>query len=91
MSAIKVGDLVMVVRGHECNPMVGIGCIFVVEHIAPAFSYGCHACGWPTSDGQLLAYGSAGKNKGYIPLSRLRKIDPPALDETTKEREELTA
>lgn len=88
---IKVGDLVMVVREHSCNPGKGLGCIFVVERIEPAFHYGCEKCNWPTMDGQPLAYGRAGKYKGYIPLWRLRKSDPPALDEPTDQPEELTA
>ena len=92
---IKVGDLVMVVRGHECLIKCAGGHIFTVTKIVAQIGGGwfCEAC----IHGGIAPnekYGAAGFNTndpGIIPLGFLRKIDPPVLDETTDETEKLTA
>lgn len=90
---IKVGDLVMVVRGNSCCvPHLGLGAILSVERIEPARRYGCGRCKWSISDGRPLArVRSADGRVGYTECSRLKKIDPLAKDETTDQPEELTA
>ena len=87
---IRVGDLVMVVRYHHCQPTRGLGVIFRVEKIESAMNYRCF-CGTIFCDGRPLAFGRIAQGSGYTPLSWLRKIEPPALTETQDEREGVSA
>jgi hypothetical protein len=86
---IEVGDLVMVVRGHECGKSKFIGIVFTVERIEQAYDYGCPQCGGDMSDGRLLAFGRRPTRTGFVPLSWLKKIPP--LTESAETKEEMTA
>ena len=94
MSAIKVGDLVMVVRTCCDFPIkegVRMGLPWRVGLVASLQPSGCPLCGF-TESGRYAASNEI-KRRGWncAPLEWLKKIDPPALDETTGAREELTA
>jgi len=84
MSAIKKGDLVMVVRGHPC----GLGNTFKVVGVRPAtpFIRCCDCKERMPSGGALAAVREDGR---VFVLSRLIKIDPPALDKSTEQEREL--
>jgi hypothetical protein len=90
MSDIKVGDLVMMVRGHECHLRHLAGIPMVVEGFAFPRGGGwrCSVC-WQESAGpnEMGAVLSATCGHGPLPLSWLRKIDPPA--ETTEREKEM--
>lgn len=90
---IMPGDLVQVVRGHECGLAQNIGVTFTVETIEVAYSHGCQWCGESMSDGRLLAYGHrpGRKSGGYVPVAWLRKIPPLAEPDDVKRDEEITA
>lgn len=91
---IKVGDLVMLVRGHECAIKVAGGIPFTVIGIVAPFGGGwtCPDCGMrnagPNENG---AAGFRKKSGGAIPLSWLIKIDPPAIPESVERKEEMPA
>lgn len=77
---IKVGDLVMCVTGcPNCGHQTGIGIIFKVNGIIDdSGDWTCFAC-----DENLP--GPYAHEHGYfdcVPVSRLRKIDPPSEGET---------
>lgn len=84
---IKVGDLVIVVKPGCSNK--NLGRVFRVARLSRN-KKPCPFCGTHHGfKGQLMAC-SSNDNHGFS-FGRLKKIDPPALDETTDEREELTA
>jgi hypothetical protein len=91
MSAIKAGDLVMVV--HVCCTRLGAGALtrpgvpvtvrsFKVRHVQ------CSSCGW--TDKQCRTANIVERNS-WAPVAWLKKIDPPAERESIEHREELTA
>lgn len=91
MSDIKPGDLVMVVRPSPCcGKTSAIGTTFVVEglNIAPGK---CRHCG--VIETALLARTGKRSEIGLVSyrVSRLIRIDPPALPESVETTEELTA
>ena len=88
---IKVGDLVMVVRYHDCEPSHGCGVVFMVEALDTARDHWCSRCNASLNDGRLLVLGTRNAKKGWLSASFVKKIDPPALEETTDEPAELAA
>lgn len=85
---IQPGDLVMVRMTQPCcgNP-AGSGMIYTVSAISDARTQ-CAACGSIVT--YSIAYNTDEPTGGF-PVSRLFKIDPPAIDESTPTVEELTA
>jgi hypothetical protein len=91
---IKVGDLVMVVRGHECTIAVFVGIPYTVQalHAQRNGGWRCPHCKETDiapnefTGAQLLP-----DRLHAIPLSWLKKIDPPALPEDVTRDEEITA
>ena len=87
---IRVGDLVMVVRGcHICNTENNVGKLFVVEWVGETSGpYDC--CGF--DDGLTVAAADYDANgDGAFEMSDLKKINPPPVDETVRESNEVTA
>lgn len=87
---IKAGDLVMVVRARLCCPeKTQFGALGRVAYIhdQPIF---CAYCTTPFPKGTVFAK-IAGQSGNGTELIRLKRIDPPAIPETTENREELTA
>lgn len=81
MSDIKVGDLVMVVRGRTCGCESSVdGTIFIVSGFEPGNSN--YVCGHP-SPRELR------ESARRVEVSRLKKIPP--LTEPTETKEEATA
>jgi hypothetical protein len=92
MSAIKAGDLVMMVRGHECA-MESVGYIpFVVTGFASPWGGGweCPKCGQRSAGPNEVAAIGWFSKRIRIPISWLRKIEPPAIPETTERETEVT-
>lgn len=84
MSAIKPGDLVMVVKPSPCCGNVSVvGRIFSVKSIISAYSY-CIYCLESESDNPVADVGV-----GAISLSRLKKIDPPETGDSLPTRADL--
>lgn len=82
---IREGDLVMVVRWPHQHDTHKIGTIFVVAEVRDTFSY-CPRCSSVWS-GPVATR----KDETGVSISWLKKINPPAQDETTETREEATA
>jgi hypothetical protein len=76
MSDIKVGDLVMVVRDHACVPRVGH--IYTVAGFGNNFH--CRKCKeiFRGSVALLSAKNYQGPGPVGLPISWLKRIDPPA-------------
>jgi hypothetical protein len=88
---IKRGDMVMVVRGQPCcGKGSSFGKVFVADDIEFwPHSASCVFCNTLVNpDGVLVAY-EKHADRGYA-VYRLKKISPPALDETINERDEVT-
>jgi hypothetical protein len=86
MSAIKAGDLVMVVKPAPCcGSTKAIGWTFVVSSIErrPGACLSCNAI----VDDDMRAWGL--KRWGIL-VSRLIRIDPPALPESVETEREVT-
>ena len=91
MSAIKKGDLVIVVRGNGCTHCgpISVGVITVVTYVGIPSDGKCAACGGVISDpGIILASCENGK---YYETSRLKKIPPITEPETVERKDEVTA
>lgn len=89
---ISVGDLVMVVRGHECSVAKAGGIPWTVTGIVEPIGggYYCDICKRHSAWGEERA--ATGYKKGsHAPLSWLIRIDPPAIPETVEQREEISA
>ena len=84
MSEIHVGDLVMVVRGHECD----VGRIFQVDGLSMDSWY-CENCGAETFDDELVAEHI--EDDCVYPITWLRRLDPDALKDDLPIKEELHA
>lgn len=91
MSAIKAGDLVMVVRPTPCcHRQEAIGYTFVVSGVDEGMGL-CAHCGWmELKSAALDGSFTHGYRTGYQ-FSRLIKIDPPAEPESTTTDREVTA
>jgi hypothetical protein len=71
---IKVGDLVVVVRGHVCD----LGIVFAVARVETTTDYWhCAACGY-VGDVTTETWAFLGKGVDGSPLSWLRRIPPLA-------------
>ncbi len=88
---IKVGDLVMIVRGHECVMNLYQGVIFTVTgFVQPRFGgWHCARCGRDNAGGNEAA--ATGFHKAHAPISWLKKIPPLTEPETVERKEELPA
>ena len=87
MSAIKPGDLVMIVRGTQCcGSDSSVGRPFIVEKVAlhTGRCFGCKALFGDTPS-------ALQPNGRWVQASRLKKIDPPAEGETREAYKELVA
>lgn len=79
---IKKGDLVQVVRGRVCcGNTDAVGAIFVVHRVGDENAW-CE-CGW--SGAGVVAFADVGDD--VCEISRLIKIDPPALPASLTEQE----
>jgi hypothetical protein len=91
MSAIKAGDLVVVIKARNCackNRSHSIGAIYTVISVEFGFSV-CGYCGRKLSDvPECVAELRLGSHTQF---SRLKKIDPPALPEAVENRYEVPA
>lgn len=88
---IRAGDLVAVVTPTPCcGNIAGVGWVMIVSAIRQSASFGCTHCGADKSDGRLIAGGVGPKGYGYVEVSRLRKISPPPISESTERTKELT-
>lgn len=88
---IEVGDLVMVVRGHSClvAKIAGIPWI-VAGFLSPSGGgWTCSICHMKSACGPEIAATNSGTWR--IPVSYLKKIDPPALPESIEHKEEIPA
>ena len=88
---IEIGDLVMIVRGHECVMRLYQGAIFTVTGFVHPIHGGWHCdfCNKDDAAGNELA--ATGLHKGNVPLSWLKKIPPLTEPETVERKEELPA
>ena len=84
---IAVGDLVMVVRGHQCAIDLIGGLPFTVLQIVNPVNGGwtCPVCGMRSAGGNEPAANRSGKDRVGIPLSWLRRIDPLCEPESVTE------
>jgi hypothetical protein len=84
---IKVGDLVMIVKPTNCcgNPS-SLGQIFTVSCLETETS-DCIYCGYAHE----VTIAEDSRDKHWVDLNRLIKIDPPQLQEETTKDEELLA
>lgn len=85
--SIKPGDLVMIVRAKPCCGVAShMGLVATAEKPQSHLNgLRCHSCGFLDRD--FTNYYKLGK--GYAHVSRLKKIDPPALDESVERVREL--
>jgi hypothetical protein len=88
VSDIKVGDLVMVVRWpHPCFGPYN-KTIFQVEEIGTsAFCWKCHCV---IKEPVAIYTPNCSGGPGGVPLSWLKRIDPPAVPESVERDTELT-
>lgn len=87
---IRVGDLVIVTRGCGCwNGFIGT----VQSFVNWVHELKCERCDLQfITTTPVVTFADWRKGQMYYaPTSWLTRIDPPALDETTDERQELTA
>ena len=92
---ISVGDLVMVVRGHECVVNLKGGIPYRVKGFSMQKNGGwmCGECGskdLAVNDLVAAILWQVIPGNG-IPLSWLKRIDPDALTDDVQTKEELTA
>ena len=89
---IKSGDLVRVVKPTTCcNQPFGIGTTYYVSKIVPAqtayLSWYCEFCGRDIYCAGLAL--EVGTIDNAIEIERLKRIDPPALDDDAFNEREL--
>jgi hypothetical protein len=70
VSNIQAGDLVMVVRGHEC----ALGMIFTASKIGKSGGWLCQRCKENKWESAISAFHSG--ETACVPLAWLKKIDP---------------
>jgi hypothetical protein len=88
---IKVGDLVVMVRGHECVYCVAGGIPFVVTRFAPRLDkvWHCSKCCQDVAASKDAVNFRGGRPR--IPISWLKRIPPLEELDDVKESEELHA
>lgn len=87
---IRVGDLVMVIRPRICGCHETVGRSFTVASVSESLIGGsCFACNKLTFPPGSMVAGNA-VNNTFTQLSRLLKINPPAVDETVETSDEVT-
>jgi len=83
-SAIKVNDLVMVVKNRQCcgmpNPSPNLGKVFVVTNIEKTISV-CPFCAHEYY-GIHVDYKKKNERETGFRIDRLIKIDPPSINES---------
>lgn len=88
MSAIKPGDLVMVVKPTPCcGNTRAIGMTFTVSLVADPFDGVCLHCLQGDTAPCVRAVGMY----GWIERSRLKRIDPLPAEDDIEHREEIEA
>jgi hypothetical protein len=95
---IKAGDLVIVVRGRSCcgTGTKYIGRIKAVLKVGPVgyarfgVPWKCRNCQKEFDPATLIAVTNAKTGRGFM-VDRLKKIDPPPIEQTTDTPEELCA
>jgi hypothetical protein len=88
---IQAGDLVVVVAPLECCGKVEtLGHIFTVESVE-LMPTCCKNCGARDDKNVRAKYTIPGGVRGFYLLSRLKKIDPPAIPETIEHEERMPA
>ena len=95
-TAIRVGDLVRIVKNHGCvpgRPNRGFGFIFRVERMEPARAWHCTGCNTVDHDldGQTLLWGHISTGHGFYPMAWCRRIPPLEELDDVKRDEEVTA
>lgn len=88
---IRAGDLVMVVKAAPCCGAHGklTGLVFTVESLGVA-DFECDCSPGKLTEAPYAAFKRAGKRKlRYVELSRLIRIDPPALPESVETEREV--
>lgn len=90
---IAAGDLVMVVRGRQCCGWPSaIGKVFVVQAVVIGSNCYCDACKTEVPDDIARTGGLSPRGRLVgIELSRLIRIDPPALPESVETDREVVA
>jgi len=73
---IEIGDLVMIVRGHECAVARAGGIPFVVTGFALPYGGGWHCADCDKNDAWGNELAATGLWNGNAPLSWLKKIPP---------------
>ena len=90
---IQVGDLVVMVRGHECGMKIASGIPFVVTALLRPIGGGWH-CDHCNTDSagpnEVAAEGFSKKGRG-LPLSWLKRIPPLDELEFEQRKEEIEA
>lgn len=88
---IEVGDLVVIVRGHDCILRCWAGVPFRVEEIRQPVSGGwrCSMCGRDLMGPNEPSAGPF--HRGYVPISWLKRIPPLTDLERQDEREKVSA
>ncbi len=82
---IEVGDLVMVVKPSPCGCINALGYVGVVSRIYPVIKNHCITCG-DVRQRDIVAK----LRDGTCEVSRLKKINPPAQDESIETSKEIT-
>ena len=84
---IRKGDLVMVVRPRECGCIGHVGAIFYVASVRPSKIVYCEDCGYRFFNATVATASDA---DSVTALSRLIKINPPAIEDSTERERETT-
>ena len=90
---ISVGDLVQVVRGHQCTVERFCGLIFVVAEIVQPRGGGWHCphCNLDSAGPNEPAAGMYVGARNHVPLSYLKRIPPLSELESEQRKEEVGA
>lgn len=85
---IKVGDAVMVVRGHACD----IGRVFIVKDIVDVWGWSCDRCGAEEDEAFNVERFALEREENFGSLiSWLKKISPLSEPETVERDESVPA
>jgi len=84
---IRVGDLVMVVRWPCCHARVGV--VYIVSELT--MQTGTGWCGYCKAVREGCITASDATLEHIVPVDWLKRIDPPALVESTPTSEKVEA